>query len=327
MLSHYFQVCLAFQFHLNELEKFTPQERRTVLRAPLLAHIDVGIEPTQITQFMELYTYPDTCDLDDLELEGMLQFHNLLSPWPGIAEKKRTLNEQNIELWKRARQMADEDGEQMCPVVLVQFVNNFYQSITVPITVGLEATGSARRAAPFTMVSALTGKETNKPMNMATCFEYVFIFIFNILYMNICRYMNTQIRADKKNRFFLRAPMREVDKQLIREASRNVQAHAPQALRLKMKREHVYISHPASIFDERPEDSVSTSTSTSVVSLGEGRQIESSSVQTDEDINANKDPGVEEVRQQVEQMETPKMNRAERRRLQREYEKQKKKKR
>ena len=37
--------------------------------------------------------------------------------------------------------------------------------------------------------------------------------------------------------------MRESDKNLIREAGRNVDSHAPRSLRVKVQREGVYVSH------------------------------------------------------------------------------------
>lgn len=169
MLEHYIQVCLAIRFHLHDLRKLSTAEREKVIRAPLLAHIDVGIEPTKITQFMNLYTYPDEYGED--EMEGMLQLHDLVSPWPGIREGARTLTDVNIEVWRRARMAADEDGEQDHAVVLVEFVNDFKQSITCAIVVGEDAIDSARRAEPFIMQSAITGKETKKPLSIASCFE------------------------------------------------------------------------------------------------------------------------------------------------------------
>lgn len=171
MLNHYIQVCLAIRFHLHDPRKFSASDRAKIMRAPLLVHIDVGIEPTKIAQFMNLYTYPDEYDED--EMEGMLQLHDLVSPWPGILQGTRTPTAVNLEVWKQARQSADEDGDYDRAVVLVQFVNDFKQSITCAIVVGEDAIDSARRAEPFVMCSAITGKETKKPLSIASCFEWV----------------------------------------------------------------------------------------------------------------------------------------------------------
>jgi len=172
-----------------------------------------------------LYTFGDQWDENDLE--GMLQLHHLTSTRSGIPIE--SINDTNISMWKHIREVADQDGDEDCAVVLVQFVNNFKQAITCPVIVGQEAISSARRAKPFTSCSALTGKETDHPLSIASCFEY----------------MNTHIRSDRGNRLLLRAPMRESDKALIREAGQKTGSYSPQAqsLRVKVQREGVYVSH------------------------------------------------------------------------------------
>ena len=75
-------------------------------------------------------------------------------------------------MWQHVREVADEDSDQDCAVVLIQFVSNLKQAaIACPIVVGQEALASARRAKPFRSCSALTGKETVHPLSIASCFE------------------------------------------------------------------------------------------------------------------------------------------------------------
>jgi hypothetical protein len=169
MLSHHLQICLSLEFGLHRLNtrQFTPEKRQAVVRALLFAHIDVGIEPTKITDFMNLYTFGDQWDEEGLE--GMLQLHHLTSTRSGIPTE--SIKNTNISMWNHARKVADEDGDEDCAVVLVQFVNNFKQAITCPVVVGQEALASARRAKPFTSCSALTGKVTDHPLSIASCFE------------------------------------------------------------------------------------------------------------------------------------------------------------
>ena len=168
MLSHYLQVCLSLQFRLHQLHLvLSKADRDRVIRSPLFAHIDVGIEPTKIAEFMNLYHFKDEWDSDDMD--GMLQFHDLVSPWPGMPERKPT--NMQLDIWRRCRKAADEDGDNDCAVVLVQFVNNFKQAITCPIVVDKEAVDTARRAPTFSMVSALSGKEIVLQMSIASCFE------------------------------------------------------------------------------------------------------------------------------------------------------------
>jgi hypothetical protein len=57
------------------------------------------------------------------------------------------------------------------------------------------------------------------------------------------RHINTHIRADLRDQLLLRAPMRLLDKEMIRDAGRIKDTHPSQALRLKMAREGVYVKH------------------------------------------------------------------------------------
>ena len=169
MLSHYLQLCVSLEFDLHRINtrQSASEKAQSLLRSPLLARIDVGIEPTQITDFMNLYTFGDQWDQDDLE--GMLQLHHLTSTRSEIPIESTT--DINMSIWKHAHKMADEDGDADRAMVLVQFVNNFKQAITCPIVVGQEALKSAKRAKLFTNCLALTGKETDHPLSIASCFE------------------------------------------------------------------------------------------------------------------------------------------------------------
>lgn len=113
--------------------------------------------------------------------------------------------------------------------------------------------------------------------------------------------MNTHIRSDKSNRLLLRAPMRESDKNLIREAGRNVDSHAPRSLRVKVQREGVYVSHRLVL----PADDPLGSTRRDPLPLE--RRIEGGLIQ-----DGQAPPDV------------PPRNRAERRRLEQELKKQQK---
>ncbi|KAF9475955.1 hypothetical protein BDN70DRAFT_996036 [Pholiota conissans] len=287
MISHYIQVCLSLKFGFHHLRSMSPSKRETVLRAPLSVHIDVGIEPTKIGDFMALYTYPEEWDKD--ELEGMLQFHHLSGPKDWVPERRLTDSE--IAMWRQARQSADEDGEKNYPVVMVQFVNNFKQRITCTFTVDDEAMGQARRGIPFTVGSAITGKLTDKPLTIPNCFEY----------------LNTHIRADKKNQLLLRAPMRLCDKELIRDAGRNAPGHAAQMLLLKMKHEGVYVSY-----------------SSEFVAEAAAARAAGAEARNNARANAEAQEGEDEVEVgagQAPEPPKPPMNRAERRRLEREMKK------
>ncbi|KAJ3497821.1 hypothetical protein NLJ89_g10298 [Agrocybe chaxingu] len=255
MLQHYLQLllCCEFSFH-----KVLDSEREALSRKTFHAHIDVGIEPTKIADFMNLYTYDDW---DKEGLEGMLQIHLVATARSGLP-----------------------------------------QCISWPITIDEDAFDSARRAPPFTMVSALTGKAIDKPMSVDSILEYV----------------NTHIRSDTSNRLLLRVPMRECDKRLIRDAGRNKDAHPAQALRVKMNREAVYVSHRVEIVttpDGRTERRIIGQVTEA--DRQRARELGRAAAMRDMQMGGEAIPADEEAGAAGGHAapEPPKMNRAERRRL------------
>jgi hypothetical protein len=155
LLYHWLQVCLVLEFNLlNE----------RVLDRPLLAHIDVGIEPAKITEFMKLFTYGAKFDQENMQ--GMLQLDLLSSERSGMPP--RPLTEMDMKLWQFGRADADANS----PVVLVKYVNNCAQAITCPITISDDAFEEARLAEPFIVGSALTGKKIEKPLCVDSILEY-----------------------------------------------------------------------------------------------------------------------------------------------------------
>ncbi|KAF8150218.1 hypothetical protein B0H34DRAFT_180141 [Crassisporium funariophilum] len=215
MLSHFLQVCLALEFDLH-----TSPSPDT----PFFVNIDVGIEPCKITDFMNLFTHG--AKFDKAIMEGMLQLDHLASERSGMPSRPLTATQRTV--WEFAREESRKAGSGENAVVVVQFLNNCSQAITCTFVVTDEALEEAREAEPFVVGSALTGAKTTQPLNINTCLEFI----------------NTHIRSDVRNQLLLRADMRDSDKQLIRDAGRDKNAHAPQALLLKMKRESVYVSHP-----------------------------------------------------------------------------------
>jgi len=174
MLSHFIQICISFEYHLHELEKtMDPEQRKKFVRSPLGIHIDVGIEPTKITEFMNLYTHKGEWDKEDME--GMLQFHHLSSYRSGL-KPEMVFTPSKMAMWKHSREKADEDGLEDKAVIMVLFVNNFKQAIACTMIIGDATLESAREAEPFTMSSALTGKTTVHPMGVESCIECVIRF-------------------------------------------------------------------------------------------------------------------------------------------------------
>ncbi len=105
--------------------------------------------------------------------------------------------------------------------------------------------------------------------------------------------------------------MRSSDKELIRDAGRQKNEHAPRMLRIKMSREGVYVSHPSSALNtvavrkEASGGQTRRTASTSANPLPESRQIEA---QPQESTDAAQEPRnrAERRRQQQEQKKAAK---------------------
>jgi hypothetical protein len=109
--------------------------------------------------------------------------------------------------------------------------------------------------------------------------------------------------------------MRECDKELIRDAGRNKDGHAPKMLLLKMSREAVYVSYSKEFVDEAAAERMAAEEARKNP-LPESRQIEGPA----EEERERDEEGVEEGARQAPEVPKP-MNRAERRRLEREMKK------
>ena len=89
-----------------------------------------------------------------------------------------------------------------------------------------------------------------KSLGVHSILNYICVFFVGCLCWLLdlfYRYINTYIRSDSCDQLLLRTTMRPSDKDMVRDAGQNKNAHAPQALRLKMSREAVYVSHSIAI--------------------------------------------------------------------------------
>jgi hypothetical protein len=212
LLLVYLQVCLVLHFDLLH---------NPTLDKPFMARIDVGIEPSDISVFLQLFAGIDRESRS--QTEGMLQL-NALTPCE-LATTPLTQN--RLKLWRHAREEANAEGCSLDPVGLVEFVNDSEHSLTIPIHIQSAALLIAQRADPFTRVSALTGRRTETPLSDMSCLEFI----------------NTHIRADSKNLLLLRTNMREADKEIIHGAGRGEDKQAVVILKEKMARELIYRVH------------------------------------------------------------------------------------
>ncbi|KAJ7244867.1 hypothetical protein C8J57DRAFT_1363178 [Mycena rebaudengoi] len=210
VLMRHLQACLVLHFDLL---------RNPHLDKPFMARIDIGIEPADMPEFCRIYLNQpvDT-------VMGMVQINAFT---PLTSTELANLTPMRHDMWRTARDQANEAGNRRNPVGLLEFAKGFSeQTITIPVYVSSEALQLVRESSPWVMRSAITGAETESPFNIETCMEF----------------MNTHIRSDKKNKLLLRTEMLPADIEIIRNAGRGVDGNAVRDLKAKMARETIYKS-------------------------------------------------------------------------------------
>ncbi|KAJ7431583.1 hypothetical protein B0H11DRAFT_2210131 [Mycena galericulata] len=215
VLNRHLQACFIQHFPV------LLNEPRSVLSTPFVARVDIGVDPADIPDFFRIFNNePDAPRA--AQLQGMLQI-NAFTP---LEPAPRTLDEltpARRRVWESAREGgAAYETEPIAVVALGR--GDFGQQITCALPIEDDARAIVRRACPWTVKSAFTGKVTEAPFNIETCMEFI----------------NTHIRADKKNRLLLRTEMLEEDAQVIRDAAAKADKRAAQLLRRRMARERIF---------------------------------------------------------------------------------------
>ncbi|KAG0696832.1 hypothetical protein DFH29DRAFT_857610 [Suillus ampliporus] len=182
---------------------------------PFMVRIDIAIEPVDILNFIELYLNNGTVEE---KLQGMVQV-NTISPW--VPSMHGPLTPTRLRLWREARAECNAKGFSKDPVGLIEFINYTENGSTSAFQISPAAISIVKKGEPFVSSSALTGNQTEQPLNSET-------------------YINLHIRADKQNQLLLRTEMTEQDKEVIRAAGRNEQSLFVTLLKNKMRRERIY---------------------------------------------------------------------------------------
>lgn len=136
------QVCLIFELDLLQ---------NPLVHLPFVARVHVGIEPSDIKTFVEIYmgihTNPNS---GDRKVEGMFQINAITSQKPRTL---RILTPLQMEMWRRTREDVTVAGFSSDPVGLVEFVRlggpTNMNTLAVPLQIGSIAQAIARQAAPF----------------------------------------------------------------------------------------------------------------------------------------------------------------------------------
>ncbi|KAJ6480469.1 hypothetical protein C8R47DRAFT_1135927 [Mycena vitilis] len=210
LLNKHIQACFILHFGLLQ----NPH-----LDKPFMARIDLGIEPADITDFLKVFMGEP---LGETTMKGMLQINKFC---PATPEQMEGLTPMRMNIWREARASTDRAGFRNTPVGLIEFGNGMNpQTLTCPVRVGEDALDLVNESPPWVMTSAITGESNDLPFNIETCMEF----------------MNTHIRADKKDQLLLRTDMRPSDIQIMRDAANGATTIPGQILRAKMAREDIF---------------------------------------------------------------------------------------
>ncbi|KAJ7277287.1 hypothetical protein C8J57DRAFT_1126695 [Mycena rebaudengoi] len=195
--------------------------RRPRLDKPFMARVDIALEPANITDFGAIFFGQSPVGET---VQGMVQVSGFT---PGTPAMMRDLAPRRKEMWREARAQADTDGFRRDSIRLVEITNSGTDnSLTFPIHIRASTLKMVEqgKVLGFPSTSAITGETTILPFCVEKCMEF----------------MNTHIRADKKNQLLLRTEMRPSDIQVICDAATNSSNLPANILMEKMAREQIY---------------------------------------------------------------------------------------
>ena len=142
--------------HFDLLRKSDPDR-------PFMAHIDVGIEPSDISVCYRLFAGAEF----ESELEGMLQLNALIR----CDLVAKPLSSSRMQVWRRCREEVNALGCSSDAIGLVEFVNDSNLSVTTPIHISQSALNAVRDGDPFQFHSVFGNREV--PLSAMSCFELV----------------------------------------------------------------------------------------------------------------------------------------------------------
>jgi hypothetical protein len=210
---------------------------RSMFDEPLIARVNVAIEPSDILDFAEILLRKGR---NKKKVQGMLQFNRF---HPVTAAELENLP-QHQELWRQQRDRVDSKGFRTDPVALMDIAYACGQSsITVPVHICSLTMETLRRqiSAGFNSISVMMGGAATVPFTVEMCMECAYVphrYLYFTHRSN--RFMNTHIRADKNNQLLLRTKMRPSDIQVIRDVAANSDSVPAMILNDKLARETIY---------------------------------------------------------------------------------------
>ncbi|KAF7373117.1 hypothetical protein MSAN_00519500 [Mycena sanguinolenta] len=190
----------------------------------LLAQLDVAVEPSNLTDFADIFLGQGS---PKKEVPGMLQLNKFVP-----AKDVGSLSDLDPHVrhmhgfWRSEFALAESEGVYPCAVGMLAVSHPESElSFTVPLRILPSRRDFAHIwiSGGLLFPSGVPGETIRVPYTVENCLQYI----------------NAHIRADTANQMLLRAVMRPFDIQLIRNAGMNFSPLAATVL-AKMEREHVY---------------------------------------------------------------------------------------
>jgi hypothetical protein len=154
ILRGYLEVCLILSFDLLH-------DRSRAIDTPLTARLDVGVEPSDTTITLQMLHGADV----GTNIEGMFQINTVSTYQSG-----KPPTETRMQMWRDTRRNIAAAGFASDPVMIVEFIKDSKNAISMAIQIREISFFIARKASPFMNLSALYGI-TKTPMSATTCIE------------------------------------------------------------------------------------------------------------------------------------------------------------
>ncbi|KAJ6504947.1 hypothetical protein DFH09DRAFT_1335147 [Mycena vulgaris] len=216
--------------------------RHPTLDEPFFGEVHVEIEPEKLCDFFRNLMDPAT---DTTGMRGMFQIN-------AISRVKLPIGSPAVDecfrsTWRKSltRPYAKNYPTASYGVIRVCIPGMKYWHM-VASQIPAEAFNWVRSSAGFINVSLLGGVREMVP-GVESCLQYIERPRVLLTLKAPDRFMNHHIRCDEENQIMLRTKLRDVDVAVIKEATREINTPAAQALRFKMATDVTYLTSWAKI--------------------------------------------------------------------------------
>lgn len=182
VIRAYLQVCLALEFGMDKMNE---SELRQLVRTPLFARLEVGIEPTSLSAMQRISPQTDrAATAAYVGKRGMLQL--LFLQQTDTAAEGLGVSQAQTEMWKKGRGAADRANEWHAPVVVVTCVDSVREAIGLVFVVMPDAIETAQKKALFRTYDPADGEMYEDEIAVPAYFSCLSCFSLVCVESDIC---------------------------------------------------------------------------------------------------------------------------------------------